>query len=197
MGPMIMENTGPCGRCGGSGKGRGDSCKPCGGSKFIKQDKILQLVVKKGMSSGDRIILSGESSQIEEFEEAGDVVVELQTADEESSFIREGNNLKASVTIGLGESLCGSKAIFSDHPGHPDGLVLDLPIGVQNKCILVFNGLGMPVDENFGELHLTVIVNSSKEDLEVLKNNLPYFQGLFVRPEKLEKGACFTANRFH
>jgi len=197
MGPMIMENTGPCGRCGGSGKGRGDSCGPCGGSKFIKQDKILQLVVKKGMSSGDRIILSGESSQIEEFEEAGDVVVELQTADEETSFVREGANLKATVTIGLSESLCGSKAIFKDHPGYTVGLVLELTVGVQNKCVLVFNGLGMPVDENFGELHLTVIVKPSKEDLEVLKNNLPYFQGLFVLPEKLEKGTSFTANRFH
>jgi DnaJ family protein A protein 2 len=197
MGPMIMENTGPCGKCGGSGKMRGESCGPCSGSKFIKQDKILQLVVKKGMTSGDRIILSGESSQIEEFEEAGDVVVELQTADEDISFVREGNNLKASVTIGLGESLCGSKAIFSDHPGYPDGLVLELPVGVQNKCVLVFNGLGMPVNDNFGELHLTVNVMVSKEDLEVLKNNLPYFQGLFVRPEKVEKGSYFTSQRFH
>jgi DnaJ-class molecular chaperone len=199
MGPMIMENTGPCGKCGGSGKGKGDSCGPCGGSKFMKQDKILQLSVNKGMSAGDRINLSGESSQIEEFEEAGDVIVELQAADEDNAFTREGSTLKATVTVGLGESLCGSKAIFSDHPGYPDGLVLDIPFGVQNKSVLVFNGLGMPTESGFGELHLTVNIKVSKDELEVLKNNLPYFQGLFVRPEKVSggKAASFTAQRFH
>jgi DnaJ-class molecular chaperone len=199
MGPMIMENTGPCGKCGGSGKCRGDPCSPCGGSKFIKQDKILQLTVNKGMNPGDKINLSGESSQIEEFEEAGDVIVELQAADEDISFVREGSTLKATTTIGLGESLCGSKAIFLDHPGYSDGLVLDIPFGVQNKCVLVFNGLGMPTDSGFGELHLTVFVKASKDELEVLKNNLPYFQGLFVWNEKIsgEKASTFVAQRFH
>lgn len=199
MGPMIMENTGPCGRCGGSGKGKGDSCGPCGGSKFIKRDKILQLVIKKGMKPGDTVVFSGESSHIEGFQEAGDVIVELQSADEESSFVRDVGFLKATTTISLGEGLCGSKAIFLDHPGYPDGLVLDIPIGVQNKSVLVFNGLGMPIDSGFGELHLTVVVKASNEELEVLKNNLPYFQGLFVRPEKVsgEKAVSFVAQRFH
>jgi len=153
------------------------------------------------MTAGDRINLSGESSQVEEFEEAGDVIVELQAADEDIAFVREGGILKATVTVGLGESLCGSKAVFSDHPGYPDGLVLDIPFGVQNKSVLVFNGLGMPLDSSigFGELHLTVIVKASKDELEVLKNNLPYFQGLFVRPEKVsgERAASFVAQRFH
>jgi DnaJ family protein A protein 2 len=199
MGPMIMENTGPCGRCGGSGKGKGDSCGSCRGSKFIKCDKILQLAVKKGMKPGDTVVFSGESSHIEGFHEAGDVVIELQAADEETTFIRDGGILKATVNIGIGGALCGSKAVFLDHPGYPDGLVLDIPFGVQNKSVLVFNGLGMPIESGFGELHLTVNIKVSKDELEVLKNNLPYFQGLFIRPDKVfgEKAISFTAQRFH
>ena len=198
MGPMIMENVVPCGRCNGSGKNRGDPCGPCNGSKFIKQDKHLQLTVKKGMKPGDTIVFSGESSHVEEYQEAGDVIVELQAADEDNGFVRDSGLLKATVTITFGESLCGSKAVFTEHPGFPDGLVLDLPPGVQNKCTLVFNGLGMPVQDSFGELHLTVLVKVGDE-IEILKNNLPYFQGLFMRPEKTfnEKAALFSAHRFH
>jgi DnaJ family protein A protein 2 len=197
MGPMIMENTGPCVRCSGSGRLRGDSCGPCSGSKFIKQDKNLQLVIKKGMKPGETILFAGESSNIEEFTEAGDVIVELQAADEESSFVREGATLKASVTVTLGQSLCGTKIVFKDHPGYAGGIILELGPGTQNKSVLVFNGLGMPLDDGFGELHLTVLVKSSKEELEVLKNNLSYFQGLFVLPEVVSEGQTFSAQRFH
>lgn len=197
MGPMIMENHGPCGRCSGSGKTRGDPCGPCSGSKFIKQDKNLQLVVKKGMKPGESIVFTGESSNIEEFSEAGDVIVELQAADEESSFVRDGATLKASVTVSLGQSLCGTKIVFKDHPGYPGGITLELGPGTQNKNVLVFNGLGMPFEEGFGELHLTVNVKAAKEDLEVLKNNLSYFQGLFVLPSLTVEGQLFTAQRFH
>jgi len=199
MGPMIMHNTGPCGRCRGSGKTQGDSCKPCGGSKFIKQDKILQLSVKKGMKPGENIVFSGESSHVEDFQEAGDVVVELQAADEESSFVREGSLLKASATISLAESLCGSKIVFNDHPGYPDGIVLDVPVAIQNNNTLVFNGLGMPINDSFGELHVNIHIKPSKAEVDVLKNNLPYFQGLFVAPEKPcgDKATCFSAQRFH
>ena len=199
MGPMIMENTGPCARCSGSGKGKGDVCRPCNGSKFIKQDKTLQLIIKKGMKPGETIVFSSESSHVEDFQEAGDVIVELQAADEETSFIRDGVLLKATSTITLGESLCGSKIVFNDHPGYPDGIILDIPVGIQNKSVLVFNGLGMPFENSFGELHVTIVVKPSNDELGVLKNNLPYFQGLFIIPEKVsgEKASSFTAHRFH
>jgi DnaJ family protein A protein 2 len=199
MGPMIMENTGPCPKCSGSGKNRGDNCNPCGGSKFIKQDKILELNIKKGMKPGDNVVFSGESSNVEEFQEAGDVIVELQAADEETSFVREGSLLKATVSIGIGESLCGTKVIFNNHPGYPNGIVLDVPIGVQNKTTLVFNGLGMPIEDNFGELHLMVEIKQTTEEINALKNNLHYFQGLFVfKPKEIKDDMkTFTAHRFH
>jgi DnaJ family protein A protein 2 len=199
MGPMIMNNIGPCGKCVGSGKLRGDMCGGCSGSKFIKQDKALQLVIKKGMKPGDIITFSGESSHIEEFEEAGDVVVELQTADEESSWIREGSTLKFTSTITLSESLCGTKIVFMDHPGYIDGIVVNIPVGIQNKEVLVFNSLGMPIDEGrFGEFHLTILVKATKSEIEVLKNNSPYFQGLFTLPDiSVENKQLFSANRIH
>lgn len=197
MGPMIMENTGPCGSCRGSGRTRGDSCGGCSGSKFIKQDKQLELIIKKGMKPGDAITFHGESSHIDDFTEAGDVVVELQAADEDTCWNRDGSTLKTTRIICLGESLCGTKVHFTDHPGYPDGLVLDIPVGIQSKDTLVFVGLGMPIEDRFGDLLLTVIVKPSKAELEVLNANSPYFKGLFTLPETEFNGASFSAQRVH
>ena len=77
---------------------------------------------------------------------------------------------------------------------------MDIPVGIQNMETLVFNGLGMPVDgDRFGELHLTINVKPTKPELEVLKNNLQYFQGLFTNPDKPlgEKLTAFSAHRVH
>jgi DnaJ-class molecular chaperone len=124
--------------------------------------------------------------------------VELQGADEDIVWVREGSTLKSTYTITLSESLCGSKAIFTDHPGYPDGIVLEIPVGIQNKDTLVFNGIGMPTKDGFGEIHLTILVKPTKAELEVLKNNSPYFQGLFTLPEKVVGNMkTFTAHRFH
>jgi hypothetical protein len=87
-----------------------------------------------------------------------------------------------------------------DHPGYPNGIVLSTPVGVQNKDVLVFVGLGMPIDEEkIGELHLTILVKPSKNELEVLKTNSPYFQGLFTIPDIAmnDKVTIFNAQRFH
>jgi len=197
MGPMIMENTGPCGSCRGSGKIRGDSCGGCSGSKFIKQDKQLELLVKKGMKPGDSVVFHGESSHVDEFTEAGDVVVELQAADEDTCWTRDGSSLKTTRTICLGESLCGTKVHFTDHPGYPDGLVLQIPVGIQGKDTLVFVGLGMPIEDRFGDLLLTVVVKPSKIELEVLNANSPYFKGLFTLSDVELKGEVFNAQRVH
>lgn len=184
MGPMIMQNVGPCNSCRGSGKTQGDPCDECKGTKFHKQDKNLELIVKKGMKPGDTVVFDGASSNVEEYQEAGDVIIELQPADEDSTWIREGPLLKETATITLGQSLAGTKLVFGDHPGYPNGLVLEIPSGIQNKETLVFVGLGMPIDsQRFGDLHLTILVKATQQELGVLQINRAYFQGLFPSNE--------------
>ena len=185
MGPMIMENVGACPSCHGSGKTKGDPCGTCSGSKFQKGEKVLQLVIKKGMKPGECITFPGESSHVEEYTEAGDVIVELEAADEEHTLVRDGNTLKEMVTISLVQSLCGGSVRIMGHPAHPEGLVLDIPIGVQNKDVLVYPGKGMPYGEGqFGDFHLMVQVRPSSAELQVLQNNMPYFKGLFPGSEE-------------
>ena len=181
MGPMIMHQQGPCTRCGGSGKTKGDSCKPCNGSKFIKQNKILELVIKKGMKPGDIITFAGESSHIEDFMDAGDVLVELVGADEDHGWERHGDNLKYKIRLHLGEALCGKIVRLDGHPAHENGLHIQIPSGVQNKQDILVEGLGMPrvIGDGYGDAILMIMVLASKEEKEILENSKGMLQSLF------------------
>lgn len=185
MGPMVVENVGACTTCHGSGKTKGDPCGTCSGSKFQKGEKVLQLVVKKGMRPGETIVFGGEASNVDEYTEAGDVVIELEAADEEHNIVREGNHLKDMAILTLGQSLCGVSVRIVGHPAYPEGLVLDIPVGVQNKDVLVYPGKGMPFDDGkFGDFLLAVQVRPSSAELQVLQNNIAYFKGLFPSVEE-------------
>jgi DnaJ-class molecular chaperone len=181
MGPMIMHNQGPCGSCRGSGKTKGDGCGQCNGSKFIKQDKNLELNITKGMNSGDVITFPGESSHQEDYAEAGDVQVELVGADEDHGWERFGDMLKHRVGLTLGEALCGKVVRLDGHPAHDTGLFIQIPAGVQNRQEIVVEGLGMPraTGSEFGDAVLVLTVLPTKEEKTKLEQNSSTLRDLF------------------
>lgn len=181
MGPMIMQNTGPCVKCSGAGKTKGDSCGQCSGSKFIKQEKDLELVVTKGMKSGDVVRFAGESSHVEEYTEPGDVLVELVEADEDHGWERLGDILKNRVSLTLGESLCGKVVRLDGHPAHDEGVFIQIPAGVQNRQEIVIEGLGMPraIGTGYGEVIIVLTIMPTKEERAVLESNTDHLRTLF------------------
>ena len=181
MGPMIMENVGPCMTCGGGGRTKGDACGTCKGSKFIKEQKTLELQVQKGMKTGDVVTFAGESSQVEDYEEAGDVQVELVAADEDHDWERSGDNLTYRVRLSLGEALVGKKLKLDGHPGYPQGLYVHIPAGVTNRQDIVVDGCGMPrsIGSGFGDavFHLTVL--GTKEERALLESKKDILKAMF------------------
>jgi DnaJ-class molecular chaperone len=178
---MIMHQQGPCASCSGSGKTKGDVCKPCSGSKFIKQSKTLELHVKKGMKPGDIVTFVGESSHVEDFTDAGDVLVELVGADEEHGWERHGDILKYRIHLHLGEALCGKVVRLDGHPAHENGLFIQIPCGVQNRQEILVEGLGMPrtIGDGYGDAVLMLTVMASKEEKDILENSKGMLQSLF------------------
>jgi DnaJ-class molecular chaperone len=194
MGPMIIDNMGPCMSCKGSGKTKGDTCVQCTGTKFIKQDKQLDLHIIKGMNSGDTVTFSGESSNVEDYTEAGDVVVELVTADEDHGWERTGDMLKHRVSLSLGEALCGKVVRLDGHPGYDSGFFVKLPAGVQNRQEIVVEGCGMPRSglPGFGDVLLTLTVLCTKEERVVLESQKEILQNLFAVNVKQPDGAVLV-----
>lgn len=183
MGPMIMQSHGPCPSCNGNGKMRGDNCSSCSGSKFMKQDKTVELHIPKGSKPGNTSTYPGESSNVEEYEEAGDLVIELVAADEDILWERIGDDLKINIQISLAESICGKIVELANHPGYPDGLFVKLPQGVQNGHSIVVEGSGMPImSGGFGKCILVVAVVPSESERQLLIEKESVLRELFGLP---------------
>jgi DnaJ-class molecular chaperone len=182
MGPFMMQNQGPCEACRGAGKQKGDPCWTCKGAGMNKEEKSLEVRIEPGMGPGTNIVFSGESSDSHDYTEAGDVIIELQEADEETSWIRLGDDLQTKISISYSESLVGCIVRLENHPGYTNGIVFTIPPGTLNTENLRFKGYGMPKrgSEHRGDAILVVNINKpSSAERDILKDNVQMFQEMF------------------
>ncbi|NP_001171852.1 dnaJ homolog subfamily A member 2-like isoform X1 [Saccoglossus kowalevskii] len=142
---MVQQMQSMCTDCNGEGEtiNEKDRCKTCHGRKVIKESKILQVHVDKGMKDGQKITFRWEGDQQPGLE-PGDVIIVLQQR-EHDVFQRDGLDLYMSYSIGLAEALCG----FQISVTHLDGrrlLVKSAPGGVINPgSMRAIVGEGFPV----------------------------------------------------
>ena len=81
---MVQQMQSVCSDCNGEGEviNEKDRCKKCEGKKVIKEVKILEVQVDKGMKHGQRITFTGEADQAPGVE-PGDIVLLLQEKEHE------------------------------------------------------------------------------------------------------------------
>ncbi|XP_003819841.2 dnaJ homolog subfamily A member 2 [Pan paniscus] len=173
---MVQQMQSVCSDCNGEGEviNEKDRCKKCEGKKVIKEVKILEVHVDKGMKHGQRITFTGEADQAPGVE-PGDIVLLLQEKEHEV-FQRDGNDLHMTYKIGLVEALCGFQFTFK----HLDGrqIVVKYPPGkvIEPGCVRVVRGEGMPQYRNpfeKGDLYI-------KFDVQFPENN-------WINPDKLSE----------
>ncbi|XP_073917879.1 dnaJ homolog subfamily A member 4 isoform X3 [Castor canadensis] len=110
IGPgMVQQIQTVCIECKGQGEriNPKDRCESCSGAKVIRDKKIIEVHVEKGMKDGQKILFHGEGDQEPELE-PGDVVIVLDQKDH-SVFQRRGHDLIMKMKIQLSEALCGFK----------------------------------------------------------------------------------------
>ncbi|KAI4460052.1 dnaj-like-2 isoform a-related [Holotrichia oblita] len=113
LGPgMIQQIQSMCSDCRGQGEriNPKDRCKQCQGKKVIRDRKILEVHVDKGMGDGQKIIFNGEGDQEPELE-PGDIIIVLDEK-EHPIFKRSGNDLIIRQEIQLVEALCGFQKVI-------------------------------------------------------------------------------------
>lgn len=182
MGPMRAVSHGPCGDCRGEGKRVAIVCKQCNGKKFVSQEKALEIAVVPGMRPKEIIVFEKECSDQHEYVEAGDVHIVLQEADEDNRFKRiyGTDDLEIATTIGLRDSLLGCTERLLGHPGHPQGITVDIPVGVQNGETVVVAGEGLPKKNGGrGSLRLSVSVRATDAEKNILKGGREKLLELF------------------
>jgi len=97
-----------CPECSGAGEkiAAKDRCKNCDGAKTIKNSKVLEVHIDKGMNDGQKICFSGEADQDPSYE-AGDIIVVLEQKEHELYKRINTTNLMLNLKITLTEALCG------------------------------------------------------------------------------------------
>lgn len=150
LGPgMVQQIQSQCHDCNGQGEviNAKDRCKTCNGKKTVRERKILEVHIDKGMKDGQQIPFMGEGDQ-EPGLEPGDIIIILDEK-EHDTFTRHGQDLIISnYDIELADALCGfQKSITTLDNRHL--VITSLPGEVIKhgavKCIM---GEGMPMHRN-------------------------------------------------
>jgi DnaJ homolog subfamily A member 2 len=179
MGPgMQTIMHGACDVCKGAGRSVKRACDVCEGARLVAQHRNVDVVIEPGMRPGETIVFARECSDQLEYEEAGDLhIVLIQGQEEGETFVRLGaggsDDLGTEVSIGLCDALTGCTMIREGHPGHPEGLRVELPSGVQNGEVVRIAGEGMPVPRSNrrGDLHVRVRVVMTESEKSVLASH--------------------------
>jgi len=150
LGPgMVSQVQSMCGDCRGQGEriNPKDRCKTCEGRKVVKDRKILEVHVDKGMEDGQKVTFSGEGDQ-EPGLEPGDIIIVLDEK-EHDVFRRVGNDLTMKMHISLVEAICGFQRPIKTLEENRSIVITTIPGEViknaEVKCIL---GEGMPQYKN-------------------------------------------------
>ncbi|KAM8960337.1 dnaJ homolog subfamily A member 4-like isoform 1-T1 [Pelodytes ibericus] len=154
---MVQQIQTMCSDCRGEGVriNPKDRCKQCNGNKVVRDKKVLEVHIKKGMKDGQKIVFHGEGDQ-EPGLEPGDVVIVLDQRDHEV-FQRQDDNLIMKLEIHLVEALCG----FQKTINTMDGRILLIKSSpgdvIKHGHVKCVQNEGMPLQRDPFEKGLLII----------------------------------------
>ncbi len=153
FGQFVRTQT--CGRCGGVGRVIEHTCPTCDGAGRVVEERSLTVEIPPGIHDGQRIRIGGEGHAGELGARAGDLYV-LVRVRPDLRFVREGNDLFATVDLTMTQAALGGKVKVPTLAGD---LELEFEPGTQPGEIRIMRGLGMPVLQGRGRGDLRLLVN--------------------------------------
>jgi len=114
MGPIIQQTIQQCGVCSGKGKAveQGKECVKCKGTKTASIKRHVDCYVRAGAQAGTSITFKNEADWMPDCTDLGDLIVFVNSKNEEGAFRREGNNLIMKKSITLIEALIKTEFYF-------------------------------------------------------------------------------------
>ena len=132
IGPgMVQQSQMPCSACRGAGKtmSEKDKCRECRGRKVVKERKLLEVHIEKGMKHNQKIVFHGEADEAPGTI-PGDIIFLVQEKEHEV-FTRKNNDLFMEKTLSLTEALVGYCFLFT----HLDGRVIKCENAKQGEVV--------------------------------------------------------------
>ncbi|KAF7492660.1 DnaJ -like protein subfamily A member 1 [Sarcoptes scabiei] len=146
---VIQQIQSVCTDCSGTGEmiPQKDRCKKCTGNKTVKNSKILEVHIDKGMIDGQKICFSGQADQDPSYE-PGDIIVVLEQKDHEVFKRVSPINLSINMKINLTEALCGFQKTIKTLDDRTLLISSNRGEVIKNGAIKYIQGEGMPTYKN-------------------------------------------------
>lgn len=110
VGPSIVQRIeSKCPDCMGSGEviPAKDRCKNCDGKKIVREKKIIEVHIDKGMEDGHKITFNNEGDMEPGLDLPSDIIVVLDEKPHERFKRCQRNDLLCTLDLNLTEALCG------------------------------------------------------------------------------------------
>lgn len=114
------------------------------GASAIRDEKILDIEIKKGWKDGTKLTFSGDGDQETPNGPPGDLLFTLKTKPH-PTFSREGNNLVTRISVSLTKALCGFTATVPRIDGRSTSVTIDEVVGPKTRKVMP--GEGMPLSK--------------------------------------------------
>ncbi|MGO1917270.1 MAG: molecular chaperone DnaJ [Brevibacterium aurantiacum] len=189
LGQMVTNQT--CNSCHGYGTVIPNPCLNCQGDGRVRKQRTMKIRIPAGVSDGTRIQLSSQGEVGPGGGPAGDLFVEVMVTRHEV-FQRDGDNLRASVSVPMTAAALGASIPFDTFDGTQD---LSIEAGIQSGTVVKLPGLGASRlrSETRGDLLITVdVITPDKLDDEQ-KDLLSQLAKL--RDEETPRAQITTQNR--
>jgi molecular chaperone DnaJ len=147
--------TGTCPQCEGLGRIVERPCPDCRGEGRVLETRKLDVEIPPGIHDGQRIRLTGGGHAGALGGQAGDAYV-LVHVRPDPRFVREGNDVFATVDLTITQAALGAKVTVPTLEGERE---VEFSPGTQPGEVHVLRGLGMPVLQGRGRGDQRLLVN--------------------------------------
>jgi len=109
LGPGFLQQARvQCAACNGNGTSlrAEDRCATCSGQQVLKEKKVFEVHVERGMKRGDHVTFRGDGDQLPGVKLSGDIIIVFDEKPH-PRLARRGDDLFMEHTLSLGEALTG------------------------------------------------------------------------------------------
>ncbi len=152
----MLQQSVLCSQCRGSGKVPEKPCKTCSGEGRVADDVTVTVDIPAGIADGQSLRVRSSGDAARQNGTPGDLYVRIRVESDER-FVREGDNIKTVVTIGVPDAILSTEIPIATVHGSS---TLKIPAGTQSGQVFRIKHKGMPVlnTSRFGDHYVTVTV---------------------------------------
>ena len=178
----IIQSQSTCPECGGSGQVFESVCSRCRGKKQVRNRRTLSVEIPEGVSTGERIRISGKGGAGINGGPNGDVYLEFRV-DKHPIFERDGLNIYLTLPLTITEAVLGAK---KEIPTLSGTVILDIAPGTQNGDKLKLRGKGIAKNDMYVIISVVIPERLDRKQKDLFKelSNTKLDNGEYKKIEK-------------